>query len=192
MMKAMIGKTNFSGSWEEDLDTCISVFDTLVTMCQLSVEDNFKSIPIMLTGDALSYFSTHAQSRDKFDEVMNFLRSWYNSDDKKARILSKWKSMRLSTAMEDDPDESKVTILGTMVRTSRVDGAVNLRGSEEQGSSLTGKKQCMDEHGADELIFYAGSVSSCRGSDQTTPKNGGHGAPLYAIRYREAWVTSEI
>ena len=40
---------------------------------------------------------------------------WANSDDRRARILSKWQSMTLLEAMADEPKESEVTVFRKFV-----------------------------------------------------------------------------
>ena len=110
LMRAFQGKQTFSGSWEEDLDCCINIFNTLAVMCEVSMEDKLKAIPVMLTGDALNYYANNASSCIDFDQAMCMLRKWYNSDDRKARILTKWQSMKLSEAMNEDPGESEATV----------------------------------------------------------------------------------
>ena len=109
-MKAFQGKPTFSGSWEEDLDNCINIFNTLATMCEVTDADKLKAIPVMLKGDALNYYANNSSPCTHFDDAMSMLRKWYNSDDRKARILARWQSMKLSDAMNEEPDESEVTI----------------------------------------------------------------------------------
>lgn len=115
LMRALIGKPSFSGSWEEDLDNCICVFDTLSTMCEMTETEKLKSVPIMLSGDALNYYASNSKNCKTYEEATQTLRSWYNSDDRKARILTKWQSMLLTEAMAEEPDESEVTIFRKFV-----------------------------------------------------------------------------
>lgn len=89
-MTAFIGKPIFSGSWEEDLDNCISIFYTFANMCEITDEDKLRAVTLILRGDALNYFANNSSSCTKFDEAMSTIRSWYNNEDRKARILSKW------------------------------------------------------------------------------------------------------
>ena len=114
-MKAYVGKPIFTGNWDEDLDTCISVFNTLSKMCGMTDEDKVKSIPVMLSGDALSYFASNINENDEFTRATKLLREWYNSDDKKARILTKWQTMTLSEAMADEPKSSDVSVFRKFV-----------------------------------------------------------------------------
>lgn len=79
-------------------------------MCEMTSKDNVKSIPVILTGDVLTYYANLICKCPDFDEVMTILRNWNNIDDRKARILSKWPSMALLYEMTDDTSESKVTV----------------------------------------------------------------------------------
>lgn len=76
-MKAFQGKPPFSGSWEEDFDNVISVLNTLrscqADMCEITSEEKFKAIPVMLQGDTLNFFSNHAHSNATFEESMDLL-----------------------------------------------------------------------------------------------------------------------
>lgn len=55
MMKTFPSKDSFSGSWEEDLDNSINVFDTFSIKSELTPPDRFKSIPLRLSRDSLSF-----------------------------------------------------------------------------------------------------------------------------------------
>lgn len=97
-MKAFHGKPMFAGTWEEDLENVISVFNTLSTVCELSQEEKLKAVPIMLRDDVLNYYSSNYDRCDTFEDAIALLRSWYNSD-RRSRILAEWQDMRLSTAL---------------------------------------------------------------------------------------------
>lgn len=115
LMRAFNNKSQFSGGWDEDLDNTIGVFSTLATMCQLTPEEKVMAIPVMLAGDALSYYSNQAREEDTFESAMGALRAWYNSDEKKARTLTKWQTMTLSEAFEADPESSEAAVFRTFV-----------------------------------------------------------------------------
>lgn len=38
------------------------------------------------------------------------MREWYNIEDRKSRILTKWQSINFSEAMDDEPTETEVTM----------------------------------------------------------------------------------
>lgn len=115
LMKAFVGKPTFSGSWEEDLDNCINVFNTLSSMSEISSEEKLKAVPVMLGGDALSFFANNSSTCESFQGAMELLRNWYNSDDRKARVLTKWQGMKLSEALSQKPEESEVAVFRTFV-----------------------------------------------------------------------------
>lgn len=54
LLKAFIGKPQFSGGYDQDVDNCFQVFETLASMCQVRDEEKRRTLRIMLTGDALS------------------------------------------------------------------------------------------------------------------------------------------
>lgn len=54
-MKAFIGKPTFSGSWEEELENVINVYNTLALIFEVTEEDKLKAVQVMLKGDVLSY-----------------------------------------------------------------------------------------------------------------------------------------
>lgn len=115
LMKAYIGNPTFSGGWDEDIDNCISIYDILSEMCCVTDDEKLQSIPIMLSGDALSYFSSKIEGCSSYQEATMLLRRWYNSDEKRARILKAWQSMQLSDKMSKAPHESEVSVFRNFV-----------------------------------------------------------------------------
>lgn len=58
-MKAYQVKQTFTGGLDEYLDHCTCVYDTQSDMCEVTEVYKLKSIPIMLKGDDLNYFSSN-------------------------------------------------------------------------------------------------------------------------------------
>lgn len=46
----------------------------------------------MLSGDALIYYSSHVKRRKTVEKATNLPRQWYNSADKRIKIISKCRS----------------------------------------------------------------------------------------------------
>lgn len=69
-MKAFHSKMKFSGRWDEDLDNTTSVFETMAKMCDVNPEQINTEIPIMLTGDVLSYYSTTLGQCETSDQAI--------------------------------------------------------------------------------------------------------------------------
>lgn len=86
MIKDFTSKTPFSGSYEEDLENNISLFNTPAMMWELKEEDKLKSVPTMPTGDALNYLSSNSSPCKSFEDDMQVLKDLYNSDDIESRI----------------------------------------------------------------------------------------------------------
>lgn len=115
MVRAFTGQTKFTGRYEEDLDGILETFETYATMCDLTDSEKRKSIPIMLSGNALSLFNKEAKACETFDEAATLLGSWYNSSEKQTRLLRDWQGMRLTSDMEKDPSASEITVYRTFV-----------------------------------------------------------------------------
>lgn len=89
LIRAFVGKTTFSGNWDEYLDNCFIISYTLAFVCELREQEKYKRIPIILAGNALNYFSNNTKNFHDFDGAMKMLRECYNFDDKKKHILTK-------------------------------------------------------------------------------------------------------
>lgn len=111
LLKDLLEKEKFSGSWDDDIDNCINIFNTLSTMCKLTPEEKLISIPIILWGESINYYSTHLEYFEDFEAAMRIFRKSYRSEDLNARIPSKWKPMTLSEAMVYDPNNSEISIV---------------------------------------------------------------------------------
>lgn len=87
-MKAFKVKLQFYGSYYEDLDECIDVFDTLAEIFEVTDEQKRKVIPIIiLKGEALALPSRKVKGSKTNEYAINMLRGWYNSSEKQSRIL---------------------------------------------------------------------------------------------------------
>lgn len=115
LMNSFIGEPTFSGSWEEDLDNCINIINTLAAMCEISEHEKLKSVPVIPTGDALNFYANNVAGCRNFDGAMIKMCEWYNSDDRKLRILTTWQSMNFSEAMADELTETDVTVFRRFV-----------------------------------------------------------------------------
>lgn len=72
-MKAFAGKKKYSGSWEENFNITISVYATLVAMCKVSETKTLKAILVMLSGDALLYFSSNVENSSSYEKATSTL-----------------------------------------------------------------------------------------------------------------------
>lgn len=115
MFKAYIGQPKFGGRYEEDLEDVIEVFLTYSKMCNLTLTEKRKAIPIMLQGNALSLFNKEINITHSYDDAIGMMRLWYNSREKQMRLLREWQGMRLSTAMESEPKASEVEVYRAFV-----------------------------------------------------------------------------
>ena len=69
----------------------------------------------MLGGNALSLYNKEAKLINTYYEAIELLKKWYNSREKQTRLLSDWQGMRLSAAMELDPNASEISVYRNFV-----------------------------------------------------------------------------
>lgn len=105
LMKSFAGK-KLLRSWEEDLDSTISVYETMENMSQVTSADKLKVVLIMLFENALLYYLSHVLGIPTYEEALNVLRQCYNNSDKRSGILTKWKSLRLPDEFASSPEFS--------------------------------------------------------------------------------------
>lgn len=115
ILKAYVGQPTFSGLYDEDLETIANIYSNVAEMCDATPEDKSKAMSVMLKGAALALFTRNARGRGSFEEGMDTLRSWYNSNDKQARLLAEWQSLSLSSALEERPHDAEVTVFRAFV-----------------------------------------------------------------------------
>lgn len=88
-MRAFSTKTSFAGNWDEDLNTTISVLDTLSSMYDVEMDEKLKAVPVLLSGDSLSYYATNAKDCNSYNDYIDMLKKWYNSNDNRDLKLGK-------------------------------------------------------------------------------------------------------
>lgn len=54
----------------------------------MTKEEMFQALPVMISSDALIYFSIKTDSCESYVEAIKILHRWYNSEEKPARILT--------------------------------------------------------------------------------------------------------
>lgn len=69
------------------------------------------SLPIMLAGDVLNFYFTLLKDLKVYDDEVSQMQSWYTRNGKIACILTAWKTMTLSKAMDEGPTSSDVSVL---------------------------------------------------------------------------------
>lgn len=89
LMRAFKNKSIFGGNWDENLDNCIKIFNTMAEMCEVLDEEKLNAIPVILKNEALNYYANHIKGCRNFEEALILLRNWKNNDDKRPIILAK-------------------------------------------------------------------------------------------------------
>lgn len=109
-MKSYVGRKQYSRSLEEDLTSSSKRFDTLSTFCKLNYDEKAEEIPILLTYDALSFYTWTYSTCDSYDAIAGNMRDWYTSEDQRIRILCVWESLSFSEAIQEAPDKSRAEV----------------------------------------------------------------------------------
>lgn len=86
-------------------------------MCQLSSKEKLNDISIMLSGDALVYYSSNAQGCLTHDEAIIALQNWYDNSDIQAIILKKRQSLWFTEETSKNPNASEVKVFWRFVDT---------------------------------------------------------------------------
>lgn len=89
-MRSFVGKKTFSGNWYVELDNTINIFITLADMFEVNNSETIMAVPLMLSGDALIYYNSNIKGCKEYEEAMEMMKKWYNSDNRKAGIFTKW------------------------------------------------------------------------------------------------------
>lgn len=84
-------------------------------MCEVTAEEKLKAVSVMLAGDALNYFAINPKGCSNYDDSMKKMRELYNSGDKKARILTKWRTMNLTNVTANYLTDSEVSVFRTFI-----------------------------------------------------------------------------
>ena len=108
------GRARFSGSLDEDLTKTIRVNRTIKNVCNLSDQEMDLGVPIILDGDALSYFTENLRDELSFEEIVKRLHSEYTSEEQRNRLLRTWQKTSLVEMMRNSPDESEVAVFKNM------------------------------------------------------------------------------
>lgn len=89
MMKDYLGnKRKFSGGWQEDVDVCFAIFETMAHMFHLTPTEKLEAVPVMLDGDALRQFLDKGGGSLTYKVATDLLTRHYDSQEKKPRILA--------------------------------------------------------------------------------------------------------
>lgn len=83
-------------------------------MYWVTEEEKLRAVPVMLSGNALNNYAKNLKGCTSYNESMDTMKKWYNSDDKRSCILKKWKTMALTKATAEYPTESGVTYSGNL------------------------------------------------------------------------------
>lgn len=121
LSKAMQGRPKFSGKYDEDLLEVLEVYEITCSTYDVTEEQMFKGISIILCGDAISYFGAHLRHCTSYSEVVEGLKAWFTSEEQRARLLREWQNTRLSSWLQKHSDKSQTAVFRDLcARLSRI------------------------------------------------------------------------
>lgn len=115
ILRAYKGQPKFSGLYEEDLEALAENYEETADSCDATDLEKSKEMFAMLHGSARTLFNRKGKYCKSFEEGMDLIRSWYNSEDKEGRLLAEWHQMSLSKDMEEKPENPQTSVFRDFV-----------------------------------------------------------------------------
>ncbi len=110
LMKSYHGRKQFSGAFDEDLNSALELYDIMTRMCHLSDSEKAEAMPVMLKDDALNFYMTTTKPGDSFNTISQRFIDHYMTPEQRNRVLILWQSLRLSTEMRENPEKSELEV----------------------------------------------------------------------------------
>ncbi len=55
-MRAFQGRQKFNGAFDEDLSSCLELYETMALICRLTDAEKAEALPVMIKEDALNFY----------------------------------------------------------------------------------------------------------------------------------------
>lgn len=110
LVKAFIGQSAYSGSYQENLEEVLDIYDELAEMCEVNPRQKRRAMAVILKGPARAYFARHGRTLETYEDAIDLLRRRYNNKEKQSRLLNEWQQMKLTKAMRDKPEQSEIDV----------------------------------------------------------------------------------
>lgn len=115
MMCSSVRQDASTLSWEEDLDSTLSNYEIMAILCEVTDEEKMRAAPVMLSGDGLIYNSSHGQQCNTYEDAKGAIKEWYDTADKRSRILIKCQSLHFTKELTISPNNSQVEVFRSFV-----------------------------------------------------------------------------
>jgi hypothetical protein len=73
-------------------------------------------VPMMMDGDALSFYAANVSGTKTFDEIVARLHQEYTSEEQRSRLLRDWQKTSLREEMRNHPEKSQVEVFRIVCR----------------------------------------------------------------------------
>jgi hypothetical protein len=108
--KQFQSREKFTGGFDEDLFGALQKFETFCEMSGLSAREMSASLPNMLDGDALVFYSANIPIDAPYEQKIKMLQDEYTSEEQRNRLLRIWQRTSLLNEMRNNPGKSQLDV----------------------------------------------------------------------------------
>ena len=105
------GRKKFTGALDEDLIGVLQQYESFALSCNMSKEEMARGIPVILDGEAMSFYSSSLTGVFNYDRICEF-----TSDEQRSRLLTIWQKTSLSAEFDRNPDSSQLAVFKSVCR----------------------------------------------------------------------------
>lgn len=105
----------FSGSWEDSLHGTTSIYEAMAFLCNFMKQEDLRTLPVMLTDDALLHYSLHMKTLCGLQGCHNKLHMCHRNPDDPSITLTKLHTMRIAEGLQNRLHHSKLSMAWTFV-----------------------------------------------------------------------------
>jgi hypothetical protein len=112
LTKIYTEEMKFSGEMYDSLQTKLPVFQDCCNKVGIHLDQYHHAFSIMLKGRAADYYySNIAGNRHSFDEMLQIMRTHFETDERRQLYMSEWREITLQRVISDNPTKSRLDCL---------------------------------------------------------------------------------
>jgi hypothetical protein len=109
-------RAKFGGSFDDDLHGALQTYETFSEMYGLNEVEMSASLPLILDGDALTFYAARIPKSSTYGEKVKLLQEEFTSEERRNRLLRIWQGMSLKAEMVKHPEKSQVEVFKLVYR----------------------------------------------------------------------------
>jgi hypothetical protein len=120
LSKLLAGRERYCGALGEDLQSALGTYEAIASVVQCSEKEMSAGLIFYLKSDALRYYVESIKGIHTWEQVSKMMHDKFTSDEQRARCLTEWQSMSLSTYLRDaDSSKSQLAAFTDLSRNLR-------------------------------------------------------------------------